>query len=115
MSTNLQKGAFEHLRRELFRACAVEATIKRGAQTVATTSVVVTKTNYEDADVRDAKTFANSVDVLILGSVEYVPTVGDVVTVDAGSFVVRPFLNEIWKWDDPYNLVKRFHAQRRAE
>ena len=119
MSTNpfnAQENAFKYARGVIFDACGVSIEIKRGGLTIKSARAVLAQTKYEEVDPSAGQAFANFVDVLLYGSVGYIPKTGDIVEiVDTGeTFVVRPIASTLWKWDDPYRLVMRFYAQRRA-
>lgn len=112
---NYQQRAYVHNRDVLFRTSSVGVSIERGGALVLETRAILATLKYEDADGTAGQAFANSMDVLIKGSEPYEPKTGDVVRVSGGdAYVVRPFAHEIWKYDDPYNLVVRIHAQRRT-
>lgn len=113
---NAQEAAYSYARKVLFDSCSVSIEIRRAGSVVLTTRAILAEVHYEDADPSDAQAFANFVDVLIYGSNVYTPTTGDVVTVTrtGETFVARPVASNLWRYDDPYKLVLRFHAQRRA-
>lgn len=112
---NYQQRAYEHNRDVLFRTSSVELTVERNGELVLASRGILAKLKYEDADRTSGQAFMNSMDVLIRGSELYEPKTGDVIRVASGdAYVVRPFAHEIWKYDDPYNLVVRIHAQRRT-
>ena len=113
---NFQESAYTYARGVLFDACGVSIAIKRGGSTILTTRAILASTKYEDADPTDGQAFVNFVDVLLYGSNAYTPTTGDVVEVTGTceTFIVRPIMQSLWKWDDPYRLIMRFYAQRRA-
>lgn len=112
---NFQESAYRYARRILFDACGESVTITRGGVELLSATAILAQTKYEDADPADGQAFANFVDVLLFGSTNYAPKAGDVVTTNdnGAKFVVRPVASNLWKYDDPYNLVLRFHAQRR--
>jgi len=112
---NYQRNAYTYNTDTLFRLASVELTVERNGELVLASRGILAKLKYEDADGTAGQAFANSMDVLIKGSEPYEPKTGDVVRVSGGdAYVVRPFAHEIWKYDDPYNLVVRIHAQRRT-
>ena len=112
---NYQQRAYEHNRDVLFRTSSVGVSIERGGALVLETRAILATLKYEDADRTSGQAFTNSMDVLIRGSELYEPKTGDVIRVASGdTYIVRPFANEIWRYDDPYNLVVRIHAQRRS-
>lgn len=113
---NAQENAYSYARKVLFDSCSVSIEIRRAGAVVLSTRAILAEVHYEDADPTDAQSFANFVDVLIYGSNVYTPTTGDVVTVNrtGETFVARPVASNLWRYDDPYRLVLRFHAQRRA-
>ena len=115
MTFNAQENAYRYSRGVIFDACGVSIVIKRAGLSIVNARAVLAQTKYEDADPTTGQAFVNFVDVLLYGSVTYTPQTGDVVEIPGTgeSFVVRPILSTLWKWDDPYRLVKRFYAQRR--
>lgn len=112
---NYQESAYRYARQILFDACGESVKITRAGVQILSAQAILAQTKYEDADPAEGQAFANFVDVLIFGSNNYTPKTGDIVTVsDTGcTFVARPVASNLWKYDDPYNLVLRFHAQRR--
>lgn len=113
---NAQESAYRYARTVLFDACGASIDIRRSGASVLKTRAILAQTKYEDSDPTTGAAYSNFVDVLIYGSNQYTPTTGDVVVVEATgeTFVVKPILSNVWKWDDPYRLVLRFYAQRRA-
>lgn len=112
---NAQKHAYEYNRKILFESCGVRVSIKRGGVPILSTDAILATTKYEDADPTDGLAFVDFVDVLIYANADYTPQTGDVVDVISGdSYVAKPVASNLWKYDDPYNLVVRFHAQRRT-
>ena len=113
---NAQESAYRYARTVLFDACGVSIDIKRSGASVLETRAILAQTKYEDSDPTTGAAYSNFTDFLIYGSNQYTPTTGDVVTVvDTGeTFVVKPVYSNVWKWDDPYRLILRFYAQRRA-
>jgi hypothetical protein len=112
---NYQRNAYTYNTDTLFRLASVELTVERNGELVLASRGILAKLKYEDADRTSGQAFTNSMDVLIRGSELYEPKTGDVIRVASGdTYIVRPFANEIWRYDDPYNLVVRIHAQRRS-
>lgn len=113
---NAQENAYRYARQVLFDAAGVSISIKRGDVALMSTRAILAQTKNEDADATSGQAFANFVDVLVFGSTGYQPQTGDVVELPTTgeSFVVRPIASNLYRYDDPYRLVLRFYAQRRA-
>lgn len=116
MAFNVQESAYRYARQILFDAAGVSISIKRGDASLMQTRAILAQTKDEDADATSGQAFANFVDVLVFGSTGYRPQTGDVVEIPSTgeAFVVRPIASNLYRWDDPYRLVLRFYAQRRA-
>lgn len=111
----LQKSDIADLRDALFADCALDVTIKRNGTVVAQLAGVVAKMKFEDADKSAGRAFTNFVDFLFYGDSGYAPQTGDLLALDdSREYIVKPVSNDTWKWDDPYDLIKRVHAQRRT-
>ncbi len=121
---NLQAQAIQTLRDQLFFCNGLDATVTRAGNVALVTKVVVVKRKTQDADLSSGATYVDTVDILFDGRDDYSPVVGDLVEIfdhvnESGeiastSYIVKQIQKELWRWDDPYKIVRRVHVQRRS-
>ena len=120
---NLQAQAIQTLRDQLFFCNGVAAKVTRAGNVALETKVVPVKRKTQDADLSSGATYVDTVDILFDGRDDYSPVVGDSVELfdhesdgETAStvYVVKQIQKELWRWDDPYKIVRRVHVQRRS-
>ena len=114
----MRRGA-EFVAGTLHRVGAVVVRIERDGETLLETSGVLSRPTAEDFGAAERRAERRLVDVLLRGDCGYVPKADDrfwIASVPFSgvreSYRVAPLGDEVFRFDDPYEISMRVHAQK---
>lgn len=119
MLDNMMRRGAEFVAGTLHRVGAVVVRIERDGETLLETSGILSQPTAEDFGVAERRAERRLVDVLLRGDCGYVPKADDKFWISTGPFSnvrepyrVAPLGDEVFRFDDPYEISMRVHAQK---